>query len=548
MGNQLVEGFQLSPQQKRVWPLQRGASHYRVECEVLIAGLLKRNVLAAALREVICRHEILRTAFQGLEGMEIPLQVINEHSETVSHQEVDLTALNQDMQRAVVEENVRKLHRIPFDHEHGTVMRTCLFELAPRKHSLLISISALCADVWTINHLVRVIGHSYEAALNGALVSGEVVQYADYSEWQNELLENEDQSDARAFWDEHHGPQPPELMLPLETANGELSIEPQLLKVRVDRQLLTSVQLLAAEQETTASTVMLACWQVALGRLAEQENVTVATAFDGRRFQYLQGALGPFGKFLPIRCHLEPTSRYRDVLRATHSSLGLAHARQEWFSGQFDSSVLEGFTEPLVPTIGFAYMEQPLTQQVADLLFVVDRPYSCNEQFKLGLFCIDEIDEYGLKFYYAPDRYDYDSIVRLADQFVTLLSSAVLNPDQPIFALPMLSEEEREQLVVGWNDTGREYVGEECLHKLFAAQAERTPGAIAVSYEGEELSYRELNERANQVGQYLQGVGVGAEVLVGLCVERSLEMVVGLLGILKAGGAYVPVDPQYPVE
>ena len=517
-----------------------GASHYRVECEILIAGLLKRDLLAALLRQVISRHEILHTAFQGLEGMEIPLQVLNEHSEIFSHQEVDLTAFNEDMQQAFVEQKVRELHNVPFDYERGTVMRTCLFQRAADKHSLFISMSALCADVWTINNLVRVIAETYEAALNGASILGEVVQYADYSEWQNELLEREDQSDARAFWAEHNKSQSPDLVLPLERSIDELNSEPRSLKVKIDRELRASIELLAADHETTAQTVMLACWQVELGRLAEQQDISVATAFDGRRFEYLQDALGPLGKFLPIPCHLEATSRYRDVLKATHSSLQLAHARQDWFS--------EDFTELWAPTIGFAYVEQPRTQRVADLSFVVDRLYSCNEQFKLKLSCIDNLDECALEFYYASDRFDHDMIVRLAGQFLTLLSGAVRNPDQSIFELPLLSARELEQLVLEWNETEREYEREACLHELFALQAARTPEAIAVSYEAEQLSYRELNERANQVGHYLQGLGVGPEVLVGLCLERSLELVVGLLGILKAGGAYVPVDPQYPVE
>ena len=169
-------------------------------------------------------------------------------------------------------------------------------------------------------------------------------------------------------------------------------------------------------------------------------------------------------------------------------------------------------------------------------------------KYDLSLFLTDADDEIWLEVEYCTDLFDEGTIQRLLGHYQQLLQGIVANPMQPINQLPLLTEPERHQLVVEWNDTARTYPTEPCLHELFEEQAERTPTAVAVVYGDQQLTYRELNTRANRLAHSLRDLGVGPETLVGICVERSVELVVGLLGILKAGGAYVPLDPEYPAE
>jgi amino acid adenylation domain-containing protein len=551
MDNQVIEGFRLSPQQKQLWLLQEQSDAYRVQCAVSIEGPLRRDLFDAALRQVVSRYEILHTAFNLVPGMDVPLQVIVEPTDALSHSEVDLGNRDRQMQQASLEESAREMSGQAFDYDRGVVMRTRLLALEEHRHLLLMSLSALCADAWTIGNLVRELARAYDAALGGARLSDELVQYADFSEWQNELLEAEDKEHGREYWRKQQDHLITKLALPLEGRADERDLEqpPHRITLKLDEQTGAAIEALAAAMLTTPETTLLACWQILLGRLTGQREVTLAVAFDGRKFEYLHEAIGPFGKFLPIRCRLEENFQYGELLGSVHASLRQAQARQEYFARELaQRSEAGNFTEQPFPDIGFEYLTRPDAFCAGGVSFVVNELSDYTEPLKLKLSCVRSASEYRLEFNYAPDLYREDSIKRLADQFITLLNAALQNPLQSINTLPLLSASERRQVLLHWNQTEREYPQDICLHQLFEAQVERTPDATALIFEDQQLSYQQLNERANQLAHYLQEMGVGAEVLVGLCMERSVEMVVGLLGIMKAGGAYVPMDPQYPAE
>ena len=544
MTEQVIEGYRLSPQQTHVWLLERDSRVYRVQCAVSITGALDSDRLAAALQKTVRRHEILRTSFLHVPGLDVPLQVVLENHESFVLCEIDLSFLPQQMQESeIVEQLERELDR-DFDYEHGVVVHSCLLKLEVDQHVLMLGVSALCADLITLENLLDEIVRAYDESDSGSEAST-TIQYADFSQWQYELLESADSSEGLEFWRGLNREERARISLPLEVDVDGGSFDPQSVRTAITSQEWNEVQKLAAIIGVSPAIVLLTCWYVLVWRLTKCEEVVVQTAFDGRKYEDLNGAIGAFVKYLPISVQLSDDLTFDEVLMSVSELVETANEWQEYFSIAHDD--LQGKIDQS-DQLGFEYAELPRERNVAGLSFDVFRVYSFLDCFKLRLVCLPTTNGLTFELFYDPARYQLESVERLASQFTTLLHNTIQAPSRAISELELLSARELEQLVLEWNETEREYEREACLHELFALQAARTPEAIAVSYEAEQLSYRELNERANQVGHYLQGLGVGPEVLVGLCLERSLELVVGLLGILKAGGAYVPVDPQYPVE
>lgn len=272
----------------------------------------------------------------------------------------------------------------------------------------------------------------------------------------------------------------------------------------------------------------------------------VGIACDGRNFEELIEALGLFAKYLPLPCHLEEDYPFSEVLAQVKKSTGDISELQESFTWELIVETNKPGME--LPFFPFCFeFEEALTEySVADISFSIVKQYTCIDRFKVKLSCVRREDSLSTEFHYDAHLFEADDIQRLAEQFHTLLASAVNHPEAVISELEILSPKERQQLIVEFNNTKTDYPIGKCVHRLFEAQVERTPDAFAVVFKEQQLTYAELNAKANQLAHYLQQLGIGPEVLVGICVERSLEMVIGLLGILKAGGAYVPIDPTYP--
>ncbi len=274
----------------------------------------------------------------------------------------------------------------------------------------------------------------------------------------------------------------------------------------------------------------------------------IGSACDGRNYEELEKALGLFTRYLPLYCHLHENLQFNEILEQVNKSTCEISQWQEYFSWE----QIVGSTENAMGTsffpFGFDFEEQPVKYSAADLTFSIYKQYACVDRFKVKFSCVLRDDSLIAAFHYDPNLYQVEDIKRLAGHFQTLLESVINNPEAAISELQILSDVERQQLLVEFNNTRTDYPKDKCIHQLFEARAERTPDNIAVVFEGQPLTYAELNSRANQLAHHLQRLEIGPEVLVALCVERSLEMVIGLLGILKAGGAYVPLDPVLPKE
>jgi amino acid adenylation domain-containing protein len=370
------------------------------------------------------------------------------------------------------------------------------------------------------------------------------MQYADYAAWRHELLSSEETKAGREFWRRLELPSVSKVHLPFERR----LVAPEKFDCRSFPSFTVTqvreIEELASRYDCDVSTFLLACYHVLLWRLSGESPVVVGTSFDGRKYDELKNAIGLFATYLPVMPRLGNDSTFSEVLLQLHEAVQTVNLWQEYF----DWEQIAGDDTNFFP-FTFEYVEADNTNcEAAGISFSRREEYALIDRWKLKLECMRIGDDVQSTFSYDSAALLEDDVSRLSERFQTLLTSVLASPDAPIRELEILPASEQQQLLYDFNERTINEFSSQCLHELVAAQAQRTPNALAVIFENETVTYRELNERANQLAHYLRDVGVSADQLVGICVERSVAMVVGLLGILKAGGAYVPLDPDYPTE
>ena len=562
----MVEGFRLSPQQKRLWLLQQGNAAYRAQCAVMIEGRLDIEFLDSALRRIIDRHEILRTTFQRQPGIRIPVQVIAARDPLSRREaeprcawlwrEEDQSNLNEEEQVAKIKEFFEQEGKLPFDLERGPLLRFSLLCFSAEKHLLFISLPSLCADGLTLKYLFEELCHTYRALVRGEEFAVEAMQYADFADWQNELLETDVGKAGKDYWQHRDGLRHVPNTIPFDLRpTGVAKFEPLRLANIHNSALVGQIKLFAEKYDTNVATVLQVCWQTLVWRLTRQPQIVVGRVFNGRNFEELTGAFGLMAMCVPVNCRLNHNPSFEDALREAASNAQEAEQWQEFWTW-------EGFARPRQaveagPAAGpgyfplsFEYQDRGGSYVVADdARFSIWDRYVCFDQYKLKLTAgCGEEDSLYTEFHYDPHFIAVDAVKCLADQFQQTIASVLCNPQALASELRILSNQERRRLVVQLNETRQDYSRGKLLHQLFEEQAAAAPERPAVVYEGEQVSYGDLNARANQLARYLQELGVGPETTVVLNVERSVGMMVGLLAILKAGGAYVPLDGAQPTQ
>ncbi|MEW5861366.1 MAG: amino acid adenylation domain-containing protein [Cyanobacteriota bacterium] len=552
MPSDTIQGFQISPQQKRLWGLQQLDSNqdYQARCYLLMEGCLNVEMLKTSLQEIVARHEILCTHFRCLPGMTIPLQVITESS-TIHWQFIDLSAGNSQEQSLQLETFFNSIGYQSCNLEGDSLLQLSLITLSEQKHILLINLPALCADTATLQHLAKEISRTYAACCLGTELDDEIMQYADISEWQNELLEGEDTEAGRNYWEKQDFSARLDIELPLEKLVSEpAKFQPQLITQTINSDKVAKITALVSKHETSVPSFLLTCWTILLWRLTKQSDLVIGTAFDGRKYEELESALGLFAKYLPIESHLEAKLSFGELLQNVHQAQQEVYQWQEYFSWDLNASADSSFFP-----VCFEFNQATDKCSAAGVTFSIERLYTCIERFKIKLAGVERQDSLSVEFHYDANLFDEADIQRLAGNFSVLVDSILETPEVAISELDILTKLERQQLIE-FNNTEIDFPQFQGIHQRFEQQVEKTPDAIALSarsanalvYEGEQLTYQQLNQKANQLAHSLRKLGVAPEVLVGLYLERSLEMVVGLLGVLKAGGAYVPLDPTLPPE
>ncbi|MFE2723395.1 amino acid adenylation domain-containing protein [Kitasatospora sp. NPDC059327] len=544
----------LSFAQRRLWILDRlqpGSTEYLVTASLRLRGPLDRAALHTALDGIQHRHEVLRTRYPVVDGE--PVQVI-EAPGRVPLAEEDLTALDRATATARLADLATGARR-PVDLAEGPVFSVVLARLTPREHVLLLTVHHIACDGWSEDLLVRELAERYDDAVAGrpARTPELAVQYADYAVWQRERLSDGALRRRLDHWTERlAGLAPLELPTdrprpPVRDAAGAL------VPLAVPADTAGRLTALAREQGATPFMALLAAHAVLLGRWSGQRDIAVGSPVAGRDRAEVQDLVGLFLNTLVLRVDLTGRPTFAELLRQVRESALDAYGHQE--------VPFERLVEELAPERDPArtplFSSMLLWQDAAGAPAPAAMGGLTSERLPVGESTAKFDLTVGLaeqpdgslagSVNYATALFDRATAERFAAQFARLLESAVSTPDAPLDELEILPREERERQLLTWNATGRDYPTG-TLPLLFEAQAARTPNAAAVRFEGADLTYRELDVRANLLAHHLRTLGVGPESVVGVCLHRGADLVVALLAVLKAGGAYLPLDPDYPAD
>ncbi|NET48618.1 MAG: amino acid adenylation domain-containing protein, partial [Merismopedia sp. SIO2A8] len=542
----------LSWAQERLWfvhQLEGENGAYTIDVAVRLQGNLNLVALEKAFAEIIKRHEPLRTRFEMVDNQ--PVQVIDEYTgfslplEDLSH------LANPHEQLKVL---TAQAAAQPFDIENDSVLRVQLWQVATDDYVLLFAIHHIAADGWSMGILIEELSSYYRAIVTATAVelADLSIQYADFAVWQRQWLTNQVLETQLSYWKQHLSGAPPLLELPTDRPRPAIQTfrggtEP----LQLDMELSQKLKKLSIESGSTLFMTLLAAFVVLLSRYSGQKDLVVASPIANRNRTEIEPLIGFFVNTLALRFDLSQQPSFENFLAQVRQVTQNAYEHQDL--------PFEMLVEHLQVERNLA--RHPLAQVVFALQNAPTSPLELPgvtvEGYNTGLDSVRvDLEAYlwetplGLEGFcsYNRDLFDGATIAGMMEHFQTLLRAMVESPQQSVSLLPLLTPQQRHQLLWEWNDTQTNYPQDQCLHQLFEEQVERTPDAVAVVWQQQQLTYEQLNRRANQLAHYLRELGVAAEVLVGLCVERSPLMLIGLLGILKAGGAYVPLDPDYPAE
>ncbi|MEM7552754.1 MAG: amino acid adenylation domain-containing protein, partial [Cyanobacteria bacterium P01_A01_bin.84] len=548
------EQLPLSWAQERLWflnQLEGKSATYNIPAAVRISGNLNINALQQALSSIVQRHEVLRTSFQIANGT--PIQVIDSEA-IININLVDLQQLEIKEQETLVIEKAQHEATTPFDLENAPLIRCSLLQLSTSEYVLLLTMHHIVSDGWSMGVLIKEISSLYQAFTQGkpSPLAQLPIQYADFAVWQRQYLSGEVLSTQLDYWKQQLSGAPDLLQLPTDYPRPTVqAYQGRTRSFNLNTDLTTKLQTLSRDSGTTLFMTLYAAFSTLLYRYSGQSDILIGSPIANRNRSEIEALIGFFVNTLVLRTQFEDNPSFSELLVQVRETTLKAY--------EYQDVPFEQIVEVLQPKRSLSH--SPLFQVMFVLqnapIGKVELPgvtLSQLEQdttvakFDLTL-SMTETDQ-GLvgEWEYNTDLFDKQTIERMVAHFQNLLEKIVENPSQKVGSLTLLSEAERHQLLVEWNDTATDYPKDKCIHQLFEEQVEKTPDAVAVVFEQEQLTYEQLNQKANQLAHHLQSLGVKPEVLVGICVERSIEMVVGLLGILKAGGAYVPLDPNYPQE
>ncbi|HWF88172.1 MAG TPA: amino acid adenylation domain-containing protein [Pyrinomonadaceae bacterium] len=553
------EELPLSYAQQRLWFLEQlgdTSSAYNIPLPVLISGPLDVKALTRALNEIIRRHEVLRASFGSLYGQ--TLQLIAP--------KVELSIPLTDLSAVPAEQRQQELRRLiqldasrPFDLTTGPLMRASLLQLDVEEYAALLTMHHIVSDGWSTSVLLKELGILYEAFAEGrrSPLPELSIQYADYASWQRERLTGDVLQAQLGYWKQQLAHAPAMIELPTDRPRPPIkSFRGSREGIVLPASLGEALRSLSQREGVTLFMTLLSAFYILLWRYSGQADIVVGTPIAGRNRAELEPLIGFFVNTLALRTEVRGAENFRELLgRVKETCLG-AYAHEDL---PFEKLVEELQPErsldhtPLFQVMFMLQQGGGATIELKKLRLSPLEIEDDTEKFDLTLLADESEPLMQLVVGYNTDLFDAETIRRMLNHYRQVLQAVVTNPRERLSELRLLTEPERRQIVMEWNDTAVQWPAAEdakigMLHELFERQVERTPSAIALSFEGQELSYQELNRRANQLAHHLRGLDVGPEIQVGVMMERSLEMVISLLAILKAGGAYVPFDPSYPEE
>ncbi|HEU4837373.1 MAG TPA: amino acid adenylation domain-containing protein, partial [Pyrinomonadaceae bacterium] len=540
--------YPLSFAQRRLWFLDQfepDSALYNISLAVSLRGTLDTDALAQSFNEIVRRHEMLRTTF-AVVGEE-PMQIIApDLPVALSH--VDLTNGNvADVNRIVQAEAQR-----PFDLSTGPLLRLLLIKVTDTEHILVVTMHHIITDRWSLGVLIREISELYQARVKGKTpVLAELpIQYADYASWQRQHLNEEQLQRQLEYWKEKLAAVP-SLNLPSDHPRpAQQTFRGASIDLEFDAGLTEALKELSRREQVTLFVILLSAFQVLLARYSNQMDIAIGTPVAGRTRPETESLIGVFVNTLVLRAIVEPDLTVRELLTRNRDLTLGAYSHQDIPFEKLVEVLQPERDLSRAPLFQAMLMLQNTPQTKIELegvtLRELDNPTN-STKFDLTLMLAEETDGLRGKLEYNTDLFEPVTIARMAGHFEHVLK-AMISVTNVIRDIEILSASERQQLLTDWNDTRQLKTGPQLLHQLFEEQAVRRPDAVAVVYEDEQLSYRELNRRANQLARRLRALGIGPEICAGVLLERSSELLIALLGILKAGGAYLPLDPSYPAS
>ncbi|WP_428268382.1 amino acid adenylation domain-containing protein [Haliangium sp.] len=550
--------FPASFMQQRLWFLDQvesGRAVYNIPQCFRLRGRVDKGALQSALSEIVSRHESLRTSFRSRDGR--PEQVVHEVDVPIEH--VDLTGITGADQR--LDEAARRANELgqtAFDLAKGPLMRAALFRLGDDDHVLFLDVHHSVCDGWSLALLFSELSAIYAARVAGepSPLAPQQIQYGDYAVWQHELFSDSREGSSvasdLAFWKEYLSGDLDPLALPFDHQRPpEPSLRGKLARFHLSPELTDAIRALAREESTSLFMTLLAGFQAFLARISGQSDIRVGSPIANRDREELRAGIGFYTNTVVFRGDLSGGPSFRELLAATRERSLKVLAHQE--------VPLERVVEAVNPDrragdnplfqVMFAVQQAPESALSLPGVAVsgVD-VHSATSKFDL-LLEMQELPA-GMQcfFEYATDLFEDGTAERLVGHFRHMLAALVAEPDRSVAEAPVLADEDRERILVAWNDTAADYDRDARLHDRVAAQAKARPDAVAVVAGDDQLDYRTLDQRSSKLAHHLQSLGVGPDVMVGVYVERGVDMMVALLAALKAGGAYLPLDPSFPED
>lgn len=544
--------FPLSPAQEGLWILDRispGSAAYNMPEAWRYRGILDQSALQMSLAEIVNRHEILRTTFSEQEGR--PMQLIRP-SQPFELQVVDLTTVAAPEAELSREMNVEA--RRPFDLKEGPLLRVRLFRLKVDEHVLLVNMHHIISDAWSFGVFFRELAANYRAFRKSepSPLSELPVQFADYAVWQRGILQGDLLQESIAYWQKQLAGHDGFLPLPADRPRSAVRSDNGITEFfHFPKELSEKLKVLARKLNATLYMTLLTAFKIALHRYTGLVDIIVGSPFSRRDRSEIEGLIGYFVHTHALRTNLSGNPRFLEALgRVKESTLG-AHRHQE--------ITFETIVNALKPERN--PNQHPIFQVVFGLQnsFMEDCALAGLEssrveletgtsKFDWTLLMTETTRDLSLRFEYNCDLFDRTTIVRFTRHFERLLEEIVRDPERKLSEFSMFDASEERQLLIEWNSTATEYEREMSIPEMFERQVKCHPGSIALTFDDREMSYDELNARADELARRLGSLGVGPGVPVGLCLDRSFDLVIGMLGILKAGGVYVPLDASYPIE
>lgn len=556
--------YPLSYGQRAMWLLHQlspESAAYNIASAVRLRGELDTGALQRAFAKLVERHPALRTTFTTVNRE--PVQLVHEQMQ-IDFQLQDVSTWSEEFLNQCLQQTAH----LPFNLEQGPLMRVHLFAQSEREHILLLAVHHIVADFWSLAVLAQELGRFYQAQTNGNTISLArlPLAYTDYTRATAEMLASTKGEKLWAYWQKQLTGELPILNLSTDHLRPTIqTYRGATVSCKLSADITQKLKTLSRDQGTTLYMTLLAAFQVLLYRYTGQEDILVGSPTAGRSSSELSGLVGYFVNPVVLRGDLTGKPSFEAFLAQIRQTVLNAFEHQDYpFALLVErlQAVRDSRRSPLFQTM-FALQKAPLLDEEGLTAFALGEAGALMKlgglemesfaleqkvaQFDLTLTIAQVAGRLVASFEYNTDLFNADTITRMAGHFLSLLESIVSNPKQSISTLSLLTDAERHQLLVDWNATAKDYP-KKCIHQLFEAQVEQTPDAIAVVCGDKQLTYQELNQRANQLAHHLQVLNVTPELNVGICVERSLEMIIGVLGILKAGAAYVPLDPTYPKE